>query len=78
MITISDKNKSRQKCLICCNIETSNMPCNCIICEDCLFQWIATKNFEILFSSLKVFTCPNYNCKKEISFEWLQENLSNH
>jgi hypothetical protein len=50
--------------------------CSCTICRDCLFNWIATKNYENIFSHVVLTPCPNHNCKNTISLNWIYENIS--
>lgn len=63
-------------CLVCEREITDNfkLNCNCEICKHCLYYWITDKNYSELFREL-VLTCPNHNCRKEISLDWIYNNL---
>ena len=78
MIKDAENKNKHETCLICAttfDFESFPVPCGCKICEDCLFQWIATKNYEILNSNKEIFTCANHECKKEISYDFLSKYL---
>jgi hypothetical protein len=64
-------------CLVCYDDKTLTLPCNCIFCEECIFDWIAEKNFTTLYTGMHFLTCPSHTCKKELSLDWLYKNLSN-
>jgi hypothetical protein len=74
-----NKKTKKQSCLICFNDidkDMFNLPCSCDICEECLFQWIATKNYETVSSNRTIFTCANHECKKEIPYDFIANKMS--
>lgn len=76
---LGKKDNIFSECLV-CSTKTSLcqffLPCECKICQDCVFDWIASKNFEVLYSNFQKLTCPNHICKKEITIDFLIKNFN--
>lgn len=70
-------------CFICFSSLLKNSPklndCNCLFCSDCLLTWIHTEinnlSFQIGSSLIK---CPNEDCKKSYSIQYLKELLNDN
>jgi hypothetical protein len=66
-----------QNCPVCYSNQSLTLPCSDEFCEECIFDWIAEKNFNTLYTSLIFLPCLNHKCKTQISIDWLYQNLSN-
>jgi len=59
-------------CLVCgSEMISSHLPCNCSICLECSFEWIKTQNIDTLYLDTFFFNCSNFECKRQIDFEWI-------
>jgi hypothetical protein len=64
-------------CLI-CYLPTNNiLSCNCIICSDCLYEWIIYKNYSSLYKEESILICPNHKCKTELGLHFLNNTFIN-
>ncbi len=79
-LNIHDENLTSYTCSVCEDYnDILTLPCSCLctICQDCLFDWIAEINFNTVFSNIILTPCANHNCKNQIPFDWIFDNLNN-
>jgi hypothetical protein len=68
---------TKDSCFICYLPTNDILFCNCIICSDCLYEWIIYKNYSSLYKEESILICPNHKCKTEISQHFLYNIFTN-
>jgi hypothetical protein len=76
LVSTHQENIIERNCLICYRDidESFVLQCNCNICKKCLYNWVTEKNYSALYKEMEI-SCPNHECRKEISITWLYCNL---